>query len=167
MLLNLAEDHLDRHGTFEAYRAAKLEIFAHQPPGTLAVVPAGARARRRAAARREPRDARSATAGDGTPDLAHRDGTLFWRGEPLMAAAEIRLRGAHNRENAMAAAAVCLARGVDAAAVREALATFAGVPHRLEEIGDGRRRHLRQRLQGDQRRVGRGRHPLVRRAACT
>ena len=40
VLLNLAEDHLDRHGTFEAYRAAKLEIFAHQPPGTLAVVPA-------------------------------------------------------------------------------------------------------------------------------
>ena len=53
-----------------------------------------------------------------------------------MPAAEIRLRGAHNRENAMAAAAVCLARGVDAAAVREGLATFAGVPHRLEEVGD-------------------------------
>ncbi len=51
-----------------------------------------------------------------------------------MAAADIRLRGAHNRENAMAAAAVCLARGVDAEAVREGLATFAGVPHRLEEI---------------------------------
>ena len=41
VLLNLAEDHLDRHGTFDNYRAAKLEIFAHQPPGTLAVVPAG------------------------------------------------------------------------------------------------------------------------------
>ena len=40
VLLNLAEDHLDRHGTFAAYRAAKLAIFAHQPPGTLAVVPA-------------------------------------------------------------------------------------------------------------------------------
>src|SRR3954469_17097723 len=41
VLLNLAEDHLDRHGTFAAYRAAKLQVFAHQPPGTLAVVPAG------------------------------------------------------------------------------------------------------------------------------
>ena len=41
VLLNLAEDHLDRHGTFDNYRAAKLEIFARQPPGTLAVVPAG------------------------------------------------------------------------------------------------------------------------------
>ena len=39
MLLNLAEDHLDRHGTFDAYRAAKLEVFARQPPGTVAVAP--------------------------------------------------------------------------------------------------------------------------------
>src|SRR3954463_3905722 len=39
VLLNLTEDHLDRHGTFEAYRAAKLNVFAHQPPGALAVVP--------------------------------------------------------------------------------------------------------------------------------
>src|SRR4051812_31674075 len=41
VLLNLAEDHLDRHGTFAAYRAAKLNVFAHQPAGALAVVPAG------------------------------------------------------------------------------------------------------------------------------
>src|SRR3954469_17709601 len=39
VLLNLTEDHLDRHGSFEAYRAAKLNLFAHQPPGTIAVVP--------------------------------------------------------------------------------------------------------------------------------
>ena len=51
-----------------------------------------------------------------------------------MAAADIRIRGPHNRANAMAAAAVCLARGVPAEAVREGLETFAGVPHRLEEI---------------------------------
>jgi UDP-N-acetylmuramoylalanine--D-glutamate ligase len=127
VLLNLAEDHLDRHGTFEAYRAAKLEIFAHQPPGTLAVVPAGLALDDAGGA------ATRVTFGE-EGDMAHRDGTLLWGGEPLMAAAGIRLRGAHNRENAMAAAAVCLARGVDPGAVREGLATFAGVPHRLEEI---------------------------------
>ena len=37
VLLNLAEDHLDRHGTFDAYKAAKLEVFARQPAGTVAV----------------------------------------------------------------------------------------------------------------------------------
>ena len=51
-----------------------------------------------------------------------------------MDTADIRLRGAHNVENAMAAAAVTLARGIDPAAVRAALAGFAGVEHRLEEV---------------------------------
>ncbi len=129
VLLNLAEDHLDRHGTFAAYRAAKLAVFAHQPPGTLAVVPAGLALDDAGGA------AERIAFGDGPePDLSHRDGTLYWRGARLMAAADIRLRGAHNRENAMAAAAVCLARGVSPDAVRDALTTFAGVPHRLEEI---------------------------------
>jgi UDP-N-acetylmuramoylalanine--D-glutamate ligase len=129
VLLNLAEDHLDRHGTFDHYRAAKLEIFAHQPAGTVAVVPAGlplADAGGQAAL---------VTFGDGDgPDLAHRGGTLFWRGASLMAAGDLRIRGPHNRANAMAAAAVCLARGVPEAAVVEGLHSFAGVPHRLEEI---------------------------------
>src|SRR4051812_28918596 len=41
VLLNLAPDHLDRHGTFEAYRAAKLRIFANQGNDDVAVAPAG------------------------------------------------------------------------------------------------------------------------------
>jgi UDP-N-acetylmuramoylalanine--D-glutamate ligase len=52
----------------------------------------------------------------------------------LLAAGELRLRGRHNLENAMAAAAVCLARGVSEHHVREALRTFSGVAHRLEEV---------------------------------
>ena len=69
MLLNLHEDHLDRHGTFENYRAAKLAVFAHQPPGTLAVVPGRAwRSTTRAARRRASRSARRRAA---TPSAAH------------------------------------------------------------------------------------------------
>jgi UDP-N-acetylmuramoylalanine--D-glutamate ligase len=127
VLLNLAEDHLDRHGSFDAYRAAKLQAFVRQPAEALAVAPADLAGDLGGAARR-------VTFGPGG-DMEHRDGRLWWRGEPLMEAAGIRLRGAHNRENAMAAAAVCLARGLDADAVRHGLATFAGVPHRMEEIG--------------------------------
>jgi UDP-N-acetylmuramoylalanine--D-glutamate ligase len=51
-----------------------------------------------------------------------------------MLADAVRLRGAHNLENAMAAAAVALARGIAAGPVRAALAGFAGVEHRLEEV---------------------------------
>jgi len=67
-------------------------------------------------------------------ELAERAGVLWWAEEPLIAAGELALRGEHNRANAMAAAAVTLARGVDREAVRAALRTFAGVEHRLEEV---------------------------------
>src|SRR5215216_1793638 len=127
VLLNLAEDHLDRHGSFDAYRAAKLRVFAAQPPEALAVAPGDLIAQVGGQAER-------VTFGPGG-DVEHRDGRLWWRGELLMDANEIRLRGAHNRENAMATAAVCLARGLPPEAVRAGLATFAGVPHRMEEIG--------------------------------
>jgi UDP-N-acetylmuramoylalanine--D-glutamate ligase len=106
-LLNLEPDHLDRHGSLEAYRAAKLLAFARQGPDDVAYAPDGIDLP--GAARRVDADL------DG------------W---------EIRVRGPHNRANARAAAALALARGVPEDAVREALATFAGVPHRLEEVAE-------------------------------
>src|SRR3954453_6432466 len=51
VLLNLAEDHLDRHGSFEAYRDAKLQAFARQGAGALAVLPSGLVVARGGAAR--------------------------------------------------------------------------------------------------------------------
>ena len=131
VLLNLAEDHLDRHGTFDAYKAAKLQVFARQPAGTVAVAPAalagdiGGEGQRVLFGDEAEADARR---------VVDRAGALWWDGSRLVAHDEIRLRGAHNRENAMAAAAVVLARGMDPAAVREGLATFGGVAHRLEEV---------------------------------
>jgi UDP-N-acetylmuramoylalanine--D-glutamate ligase len=153
VLLNLALDHLDRHGTFAAYRDAKLRVFAHQHESALAVTPAGLEIAARAtrvtfaspmSAPGAPTGGDSSSAADSSPaaaasspaaDMIVADGRLVWRGEPLIALDQIRLRGAHNVENAMAAAAVTLARGIEPAAVRAALAGFAGVAHRLEEVG--------------------------------
>ncbi len=125
VLLNLSSDHLDRHGTFAAYREAKLQAFARQTEEQLAVLPA--------AFGDVPGRARRVRFGDGG-ELAVTGDALAWRGERLMAVDEVRLRGAHNLENAMAAAAAALARGLDAGAVRAGLGTFAGVRHRLEEV---------------------------------
>ena len=125
VLLNVAPDHLDRHGTLAAYRAAKMRAFVRQGPDDVAVVREG---------EETPGAARRVTFGGAASDLAYREEALWWRDERLLAVTEVRLRGAHNRENASAAAAVALARGVPEAAVCEALATFAGVPHRLEEV---------------------------------
>jgi UDP-N-acetylmuramoylalanine--D-glutamate ligase len=133
VLLNLAPDHLDRHGTFAAYRDAKLRVFAHQDQAALAVVPAGL-AIEGGAARVTFASPMAAPGSSKPADMIVAGGRLVWRGEPIIGVDEIRLRGAHNVENAMAAAAVTLARGVDPAAVRAALAGFAGVEHRLEEV---------------------------------
>ncbi len=109
VLLNVTPDHLDRHGELAAYRAAKLRIFENQGPDDVAVVPRGF----------EP-----------VPGQGRR--VEFAVDDPLPA--EPRLPGDHNRENAAAATAAARAAGVSDAAIGAALASFAGVPHRLELV---------------------------------
>jgi len=109
VLTNLEPDHLDRHGTFDAYAATKLRLFALQSPEDVAVVPAGFRAIPGAARRIE-------FAGD----------------DPLPA--EPLIPGAHNRENAAAATAAARAAGLQDDAIAEALRTFPGVEHRIEDV---------------------------------
>jgi UDP-N-acetylmuramoylalanine--D-glutamate ligase len=112
VLLNIAEDHLDRHGSLEAYVAAKLRVFANQSPEDLAIVPAGLGIQIMGRARR----------------------VEFGSGPELDLAGEISLPGEHNRQNGLAAAALCLARGIDPEAVAAGLRSFPGVVHRLERV---------------------------------
>ena len=111
LLLNLEPDHLDRHGSFDAYRDAKLRIFENQGDGDTAVLPRGFGRVPGRAARIE-----------------------FDATDPLPA--EPRIPGAHNRENAAAATAAARALGIDDARIAEALETFPGVAHRLELVAD-------------------------------
>jgi len=111
VLLNVTPDHLDRHGTIERYREAKLRIFENQSEGDTAIVPRGFGPVPGAAARVE-----------------------FATDDPLPA--EPALRGEHNRENAAAAAAAARATGIRDDAIAEALRRFSGVPHRLEPVGE-------------------------------
>jgi UDP-N-acetylmuramoylalanine--D-glutamate ligase len=127
VLLNIEADHLDRHGTLEDYRAAKLQIFARQGNDDVAVYPRGLGIEDLGGC------ARRVPFGPGG-ELDDRAGHLWWDDKPLIAHDEIGLRGAHNRANAAAAAAIALARGIEPDAVRAGLRTFAGVEHRLEEV---------------------------------
>jgi UDP-N-acetylmuramoylalanine--D-glutamate ligase len=131
VLLNIAPDHLDRHGTLAAYTEAKLRLFANQQASDIAVLPAGFDVDPIPGAAGKVRFGEGADA-----DLSLSKGILHWRGEPLLAVGEVGIPGRHNLENAMAAAAACLARGLDPAAVREGLRTFAGVAHRLETVAE-------------------------------
>jgi UDP-N-acetylmuramoylalanine--D-glutamate ligase len=130
VLLNLSPDHLDRHGTYADYVAAKLRIFANQGNYDVAVAPAALEGVEDLGG-----CARRVTFGSGPgPDVSERAGYLWWDETPLLPTEELALPGAHNVENAMATAAVCLARGLDSEAVAAGLRTFAGVRHRLEQI---------------------------------
>jgi UDP-N-acetylmuramoylalanine--D-glutamate ligase len=111
VLLNLEPDHLDRHGDFESYGAAKLRIFENQTGEDVAVVPRGFGTVPGSARRVE------FSAADDLP------------AEPL-------IPGAHNRENAAAATAAARAAGLDDNAIGEALRTFPGVEHRLELVAE-------------------------------
>jgi len=111
VLLNLEPDHLDRHGSFEAYRAAKLRIFENQTPEDIAVVPRGF-----------------------GPIPGHGRRVEFSAEDELPA--EPLIPGAHNRENAAAATAAARAAGQDDDEIAETLRTFPGVPHRLELVAE-------------------------------
>jgi UDP-N-acetylmuramoylalanine--D-glutamate ligase len=131
VLLNLAPDHLDRHGSFDDYVAAKLRAFANQGNDDIAVAPLDLPVEDLGGcARRVP------FGEGGGAELAARAGQLWWDEEPLMRSDEISLPGAHNLQNAMATAAVCLARGMALDAVAMGLRTFKGVAHRLELVAE-------------------------------
>jgi UDP-N-acetylmuramoylalanine--D-glutamate ligase len=136
VFLNLAPDHLDRHGDLEHYLAAKLRIFANQGNDDVAVYNAGdpfaAGTDLGGCARR------IAFCHGAAPDceVAVAEGTIFYDGEPLLPVAELGLFGEHNVANAMAAAVAALAMGIDRDAVRDGLRSFAGVPHRLEPVAE-------------------------------
>jgi UDP-N-acetylmuramoylalanine--D-glutamate ligase len=136
VFLNLAPDHLDRHPDLDSYLAAKLRIFANQGNDDIAIYNAD-----------DPALAGTDLGGCGrriafcfgaAPDceVALAEGTIFYDGEPLLRAEELGLLGEHNVANAMAAAAAALAMGVGRDGVREGLRSFAGVPHRLEQVAE-------------------------------
>ena len=111
VLLNLTPDHLDRHGTFEDYKTAKLRIFENQTAEDVAVVPRGF---------------------PSIPGAARR--VEFAAVDQLPA--EPSIPGIHNRENAAAATAAAREAGIDDVAIAEGLRSFQGVPHRLELVGE-------------------------------
>jgi UDP-N-acetylmuramoylalanine--D-glutamate ligase len=110
VLLNLEPDHLDRHGSFEAYRDAKLRIFENQTETETAIVPRGFD--------HQVRGRRIEFAADDTLP------------------AEPSLRGMHNRENAAAAAAAARAAGATDDEIARGLREFKGVAHRLELVAE-------------------------------
>jgi UDP-N-acetylmuramoylalanine--D-glutamate ligase len=137
VLLNITPDHLDRHGSIESYGSAKARMFGNQTAEDAAII----------------------NADDSiAPQYAPAAPRVFWfsrlkrvasgcylRGDEIVFRDEgtesvllerktIGLRGSHNIENVLAAAAAARLAGVEPAAIAEGVRTFAGVEHRIEYV---------------------------------
>jgi len=140
VVLNITQDHLDRHGTFENYAAMKARITAQQTPEDFFVLNAEDKPTQMLAARTKAQvfwfSGRRAIKQGA---FVHGESVVFLpregaKPEPVMPLAEIPLKGAHNVENVLAA--VCAARlgGVSAESIRASVAGFKAVEHRLEFV---------------------------------
>ena len=132
-VLNLASDHIDRHGSMEAYAAAKFKLLGD--PAAKCVMntlildrfkPAG------------PEQKLYTFSANPPADFTLLDGSLTFRGRAIIPIDKLALKGTHNLENALAALALLASvRGEDAVfdpAVTDALAKFESGPHRLERF---------------------------------
>jgi UDP-N-acetylmuramoylalanine--D-glutamate ligase len=137
-ILNITPDHIDRHGSFAAYSAAKWSIAAHQEPGDLLVLGPGLEVPGDATARA--RRLRCEPGGCQDQDVLYvRDGWVRRRtgtaDQPWIRAEELSLPGPHNLVNGMVAAGLASALVAEPGRLTAGLRDFGGLPHRLEEVG--------------------------------
>ena len=143
ILINLSEDHLDRHGTMENYTAVKERLVSGVPDDGAAIIGVDDEWCEKIAAR-------LAQAGKRVVQISVRrklkDGLYIESGRMLRAhggqsslIAELggigSLRGLHNAQNAACAAAAMLALGVEPGTIQAGLRSFPGLAHRMEEVG--------------------------------
>ena len=136
---NIAEDHLDRHGTVEAYRAVKALLAELTAPDGRVVLNHDDPGSRELGERLPP----AALAwygmerpGRGRPEAWLEDGWLTVGGERVVAADEVRLPGRHMLADVLGASLAASLIGVDSGAIGTVARTFAGVPHRLETVAE-------------------------------
>jgi UDP-N-acetylmuramoylalanine--D-glutamate ligase len=131
--LNLTQNHLDRHHSFENYVNAKARLFETQGPDDLAVLNADDLVAKSFAERTKARTVWFSSTHRVSGAWLDGDVIRMDRGE-LLDVSELRLRGRHNFENVMAAALMAERAGAGLSQILSAAATFAPVEHRLEFV---------------------------------
>jgi UDP-N-acetylmuramoylalanine--D-glutamate ligase len=116
LLLNVDEDHIDRHGDLRSYAEAKLRIFSHQVAEDVAIF-----------------DPEEPGLAGLEPGGEARRLTPEWAAD-LVDSVRLGLPGAHGRRNALAAATAAAAMGIGEDSIRRGLASFRGLEHRLELV---------------------------------
>ena len=139
VLLNITPDHLDRHGSLEAYGRAKARLFENQTANDFAVLNADDAGVTPYAPSRPQVFWFSRTMRVASGAFLRGDDVVFRRDGAetvLLRRNQIGLRGEHNVENVLAAASAGLLAGAAPAAIASGVETFAGVEHRLEFVAE-------------------------------
>ena len=132
--LNLTQNHLDRHHTLEAYAEAKSRLFRTQTREDFAVLNLDDAVSRSWSEVTPGTTIWFSSQHPGAPGWSLSGDHLWFNGEYFMPLAEIPIRGRHNAENTMAAAAAAHLAGVPLTAIASAVRTFRAVEHRLEFV---------------------------------
>jgi UDP-N-acetylmuramoylalanine--D-glutamate ligase len=138
VFLNLTQDHINWHGSFDAYGRAKARIFENQTADDTLVLFAADEGVVRLAAAAKSHRVRFGLEPAGDPCGFVKAGVLTLRESgadtALVPVAELGIRGEHNVLNALASALACRALGAPAEPIRRVLRSFRGLPHRLEFV---------------------------------
>ena len=135
VITNLMPTHLDYHGSFEEYVAAKWNIQKNMTDSDYVILNFNQDLAKELAKKTAAKVIPFST--QEQVDGAYLDGdVLTFRGEAIMTASELGVPGSHNVENALATIAVAKLRGIDNQVIRETLAHFGGVKHRLQYVGE-------------------------------
>ncbi len=140
VLLNVTDDHLDRHSSFDEYCGAKARIFMNQQSSDVAVISADDPAVL-ALAPSIKAEVFYFSSSHPSQNGAWHDGLFHFvrsrdRGRLTLDASGAQLRGAHNIENMLAAGSVGFLCGLSGDLIRDALLSFAGLPHRMEFVDE-------------------------------
>lgn len=132
-ILNVSEDHLERHYSMENYIFLKRRLLTNLTESEYAVLnfddeivksfEVGLKAKVIWVSTKEVVDG-----------AYKKDGSLYYKNKEILSVSELKLKGEHNEQNTLFAIAVCKLLGVDDDTIRKALKNFNGVPHRIELI---------------------------------
>ena len=135
VITNLMPTHIDYHGSFEEYVAAKWNIQKNMSKSDFLILNFNQTLAKELAAKTQATVVPFSTT--EKVDGAYLEGNMLtFRGEPVMAADELGVPGSHNVENALATIAVAKLRGIENQVIKETLAGFGGVKHRLQYVGE-------------------------------
>ncbi|ALF28043.1 UDP-N-acetylmuramoyl-L-alanine--D-glutamate ligase [Streptococcus intermedius] len=135
VITNLMPTHIDYHGSFENYVAAKWNLQKNMTKSDFLVLNFNQTLAKDLAAKTQATVVPFSTTEE--VDGAYLEGNILtFRGEPIMAADELGVPGSHNIENALATIAVTKLRGIENQVIKETLAGFGGVKHRLQYVDE-------------------------------